>query len=150
MGYTKTIEILRILSKRGYSLWDLCCAIEKAAEDGAFSEVKEKEKTLDEKIEECLRELSVPNYLKGWDYLKLIVKLKVQDQKNELGAMALYANVAEHFGTKSTIVERAIRTAMKKALDEGISEETKKKYFNTSHVTAKQFFIGIARMIEEE
>ena len=149
MDYTKTIEILRILSKQGYSLWDLCCAIEKAAEDGAFPEVREKEKTLDEKIEDCLRELSVPNYLKGWDYLRLIIKLKVQDKKNKLNAIALYADVAKHFDTKPTAVERAIRVVMKRAFEEGISEEIKKKYFNTAHVTTKQFFMGIARKLEE-
>lgn len=78
------------------------------------------------------------------------VKLRVQDQKKELAAMSLYASVAEYFNAKPTAVERSIRTAMKKAFEEGISEETKKKYFNTSHVTTKQFFMGIARKVEEE
>ena len=150
MDYKKAIEILRILSKKGYSILDLCDAIEQAAKYGAFPEIQTKEKTLDEKIEDCLRDFYIPRYLKGWKYLKLIVKLKIQDEKDKLNATELYGEVAKQFNTSYKAVERAIRVEMNKALKGGISEEIMIKYFNdTPKVTTKQFFMEIVRMVKD-
>lgn len=151
---TKATEILRLLSREGYSLMDLCNLIEKIeeiAKDGLIPEIKRTERTLEEKIEYCLDELEIPKHMNVWNYLIFLTALKVKDKNNELNASALYKETAKHFNTSMTSVERAIAKVATKVFEGDISEMTKRKYFSTikQHITSKRFFMGIVRVVEK-
>lgn len=155
MDYEKAAYVLRFISENSDILLELACAMEQANGKNPFPKVKKRKESLDEKIESCMRELKVPDHLKGWDYLLLAVKLRIQNQKKRYDAMDLYKEIAEYYSsetqkeTKPKSVERTIRTAMDSTLKQMSAEEVQ-QYFNSPHITTKKFIIGIAKMVESK
>lgn len=148
MNYERTLGILRELNQKGYSILDLCAVIECAAKNGAFSELEVEELSTDEKIEQCMRELMVPNYMKGWGYTLEVVKLCIQNSEQMLEESKLFEQVAEKYKTTAAGIERCIRGVMKKAIEK-TNPDVLHRYFGEAEITIKQFYVGIARMVQK-
>lgn len=148
MNYERTLGILRELNQKGYSILDLCAVIECAAKNGAFSELEVEELSTDEKIEQCMRELMVPNYMKGWGYTLEVVKLCIQNSDQMLKEFVLFEQVAEKHKITASAVERSIRTVTNKAIEKA-NPDVLYRYFGEEKITPKQFYVGIARMVQK-
>lgn len=148
MDYERTLGILRKLNQKGYSILDLCAVIECAAQNGAFSELEIEELSIDEKIEQCMKELIIPNHMKGWDYTFETVKLCIKHPDQMLEEFVLFEQVAEKYEITASAVERSIRTVTNKAIEKA-NPDVLYRYFGEEKITPKQFYVGIARMVQK-
>lgn len=84
-----------------------------------------------------IHEIGVPAHIKGYQYLREAIVLAVHDME-VINAVTkvLYPEVAKHFGTTPSRVERAIRHAIEVAWDRG-DLETLQKYFGYTVSNAK-------------
>ena len=76
-----------------------------------------------------IHEIGVPAHIKGYQYLRYAIVMTVEDME-VINAVTkiLYPEVAKHFNTTASRVERAIRHAIEVAWDRG-DLETLQKYF---------------------
>ena len=84
---------------------------------------------LKDMVTAVIHEVGVPAHLKGYQYLRQAIIIAVNDME-VINAVTkvLYPEVARHFGTTPSRVERAIRHAIEVAWDRG-DLETLQKYF---------------------
>ena len=85
--------------------------------------------SIEGRVTTIIHEVGVPAHIKGYQYLREAILLTVDDM-DVINAVTkvLYPEVAKHFGTTSSRVERAIRHAIEVAWDRG-DLETLQKYF---------------------
>lgn len=84
---------------------------------------------LESSITAIIHEIGVPAHIKGYQYLRQAIFIAVQDMDVINGVTKiLYPEVAKHFHTTASRVERAIRHAIEVAWDRG-DLETLQKYF---------------------
>ena len=85
--------------------------------------------SLEAQITSIIHEIGVPAHIKGYQYLREAILLTVENM-DVINAVTkvLYPEVAKHFGTTASRVERAIRHAIEVAWDRG-DLETLQKYF---------------------
>lgn len=88
-------------------------------------------------VTSIIHEIGVPAHIKGYQYLREAILLAVgnMDVINAV-TKVLYPEVAKHFGTTASRVERAIRHAIEVAWDRG-DIETLQKYFGYTVSNAK-------------
>ena len=84
-----------------------------------------------------IHEIGVPAHIKGYQYLRYAIVMTVEDME-VINAVTkiLYPEVAKHFNTTASRVERAIRHAIEVAWDRG-DLETLQKYFGYTVSNAK-------------
>ncbi len=92
---------------------------------------------LEAMVTAILHEIGVPAHIKGYQYLREAIVLTVRNMEiiNAV-TKVLYPEVAKHFGTTASRVERAIRHAIEVAWDRG-DLETLQKYFGYTVNSAK-------------
>ena len=101
------------------------------AEEGNLTQ-EERVRLLKAKATEHLRELGVPQHIKGYKYLRHALVAVAQDGSLvEAITKALYPSVAQEFDTTPSRVERAIRHAIEVAWDRG-DLEILDQYFGNS------------------
>ena len=88
-------------------------------------------------VTNVIHEIGVPAHIKGYQYLREAIIIAVEDME-VINAVTkiLYPEVAKHFGTTASRVERAIRHAIEVAWDRG-DLETLQKYFGYTVSNAK-------------
>ena len=93
--------------------------------------------SLEAMVTAVIHEIGVPAHIKGYQYLREAIVLAIQDME-VINAVTkvLYPEVAHHFGTTPSRVERAIRHAIEVAWDRG-DLETLQKYFGYTVSNAK-------------
>jgi two-component system response regulator (stage 0 sporulation protein A) len=93
--------------------------------------------SLEAEITAIIHEIGVPAHIKGYQYLREAIMLTVENM-DVINAVTkvLYPEVAKHFGTTASRVERAIRHAIEVAWDRG-DLETLQKYFGYTVNSAK-------------
>ena len=84
---------------------------------------------LETQVTAIIHDVGVPAHIKGYQYLREAILITVKDM-DVINAVTkvLYPEVAKHFGTTASRVERAIRHAIEVAWDRG-DLETLQKYF---------------------
>ena len=89
----------------------------------------QEQEDLETRITAIIHEVGVPAHIKGYQYLREAICIAVKDM-DVINAVTkvLYPEVAKHFGTTASRVERAIRHAIEVAWDRG-DLETLQKYF---------------------
>ena len=92
---------------------------------------------LESTVTSIIHEIGVPAHIKGYQYLREAILIAVGDME-VINAVTkvLYPQVAKHFGTTASRVERAIRHAIEVAWDRG-DLETLQKYFGYTVSNAK-------------
>ena len=92
---------------------------------------------LESTVTGIIHEIGVPAHIKGYQYLREAILIAVGDME-VINAVTkiLYPQVAKHFGTTASRVERAIRHAIEVAWDRG-DLETLQKYFGYTVSNAK-------------
>ena len=92
---------------------------------------------LKDMVTAVIHEVGVPAHIKGYQYLRQAIIIAVNDME-VINAVTkvLYPEVARHFGTTPSRVERAIRHAIEVAWDRG-DLETLQKYFGYTVSNAK-------------
>ena len=85
--------------------------------------------SLKNRVTAVIHEVGVPAHIKGYQYLREAIMIAVEDM-DVINAVTkvLYPEVAKHFGTTPSRVERAVRHAIEVAWDRG-DLETLQKYF---------------------
>ena len=84
---------------------------------------------LEARVTEIIHEIGVPAHIKGYQYLREAIILTIKDMEMiNAVTKVLYPEVARHFGTTPSRVERAIRHAIEVAWDRG-DIEVLQKYF---------------------
>ncbi len=93
--------------------------------------------SLESTVTSIIHEIGVPAHIKGYQYLREAIIIAVNDM-DVINAVTkvLYPEVAKHFGTTASRVERAIRHAIEVAWDRG-DLETLQKYFGYTVSNAK-------------
>lgn len=97
-------------------------------EFGTYQE-KSKERELDEKLSHILIFAGIPPHIKGFQFLKDAIRLSVNnpDLINNV-TKQLYPQIAEHFNTTASKVERAIRHSIEVASNRGKIENLNSLY----------------------
>ncbi len=92
---------------------------------------------LESAVTAIIHEIGVPAHIKGYQYLRYAIVMTVEDME-VINAVTkvLYPEVAKHFNTTASRVERAIRHAIEVAWDRG-DLETLQKYFGYTVSNAK-------------
>ncbi len=92
---------------------------------------------LEAQVTSIIHEIGVPAHIKGYQYLREAILIAIEDM-DVINAVTkvLYPEVAKHYGTTSSRVERAIRHAIEVAWDRG-DLETLQKYFGYTVSTSK-------------
>lgn len=93
--------------------------------------------SLETSITAIIHDVGVPAHIKGYQYLREAILLAIEDM-DVINAVTkvLYPEVAKHFNTTASRVERAIRHAIEVAWDRG-DLETLQKYFGYTVSNAK-------------
>lgn len=115
---------------------------------------EEKKLTLDKYLDWLLHELGIQSKLKGYTYIKLALKLCIEDQKYKNNITTyLYPKIAKSENTKSKNVEKAIHKAILNCMN-NCNADIIDSYFGYSinidrgHPTNKDFIITISNKIE--
>ena len=115
---------------------------------------EEKNKTLDKYIDHLLHELGIQTKLKGFDYIKIALKLFIENPKYKDNITTnLYPKIAKDKNTKSKNVEKAIHKAILDCMN-NCNADIIDSYFGYSinidrgHPTNKDFLITISNRIE--
>lgn len=115
---------------------------------------EEKKLTLDKYLDWLLHELGIQSKLKGYTYIKLALKLCIEDQKYKNNITTyLYPEIAKSENTKSKNVEKAIHKAILNCMN-NCNADIIDSYFGYSinidrgHPTNKDFIITISNKIE--
>ena len=116
---------------------------------------EEKKLTLDKYLDWLLHELGIQSKLKGYTYIKLALKLCIEDQKYKNNITTyLYPEIAKSENTKSKNVEKAIHKAILNCMN-NCNADIIDSYFGYSinidrgHPTNKDFIITISNTIEK-
>lgn len=116
---------------------------------------EEKKLTLDKYLDWLLHELGIQSKLKGYTYIKLALKLCIEDQKYKNNITTyLYPEIAKSENTKSKNVEKAIHKAILNCMN-NCNADIIDSYFGYSinidrgHPTNKDFIITISNKIEK-
>lgn len=131
IGQDKTVQLALSLGadffiEKPFDIEDLVLRIRQLQSFKRCSTIKnikltpEKEENSEQRINELLEMLGVPEHLKGYHYLKSAIQLVLED----LTAMnsvykKVYANIADSSGTTPSRVERAIRNAIEITWNKG-------------------------------
>lgn len=115
---------------------------------------EEKNKTLDKYIDHLLHELGIQTKLKGFEYIKIALKLFIENPKYKDNITTnLYPKIAKDKNTKSKNVEKAIHKAILDCMN-NCNADIIDSYFGYSinidrgHPTNKDFLITISNRIE--
>ena len=115
---------------------------------------EEKNKTLDKYIDHLLHELGIQTKLKGFEYIKIALKLFIENPKYKDNITTnLYPKIAKDKNTKSKNVEKAIHKAILDCMN-NCNADIIDSYFGYSinldrgHPTNKDFIITISNRIE--
>lgn len=115
---------------------------------------EEKNKTLDKYIDHLLHELGIQTKLKGFDYIKIALKLLIENPEYKDNITTnLYPKIAKDKNTKSKNVEKAIHKAILDCMN-NCNADIIDSYFGYSinidrgHPTNKDFLITISNRIE--
>ena len=115
---------------------------------------EEKNKTLDKYIDHLLHELGIQTKLKGFEYIKIALKLFIENPKYKDNITTnLYPKIAKDKNTKSKNVEKAIHKAILDCMN-NCNADIIDSYFGYSinidkgHPTNKDFIITISNKIE--
>jgi len=105
--------------------------------DGLPTDGEDHARSLESTVTAIIHEIGVPAHIKGYQYLREAIMIAVEDM-DVINAVTkiLYPEVAKHFGTTASRVERAIRHAIEVAWDRG-DLETLQKYFGYTVSNAK-------------
>ena len=108
----------------------------KAEEDPAERSARLRQ-NLESSVTAIIHEIGVPAHIKGYQYLRYAIIMTVENME-VINAVTkiLYPEVAKHFNTTASRVERAIRHAIEVAWDRG-DLETLQKYFGYTVSNAK-------------
>ena len=116
--------------------------------------ILEKNKTLDKYIDHLLHELGIQTKLKGFEYIKIALKLFIENPKYKDNITTnLYPKIAKDKNTKSKNVEKAIHKAILDCMN-NCNADIIDSYFGYSinidrgHPTNKDFLITISNRIE--
>lgn len=114
----------------------LLCGAAKAEEDPAERSARARQ-NLESSVTAIIHEIGVPAHIKGYQYLRYAIIMTVENME-VINAVTkiLYPEVAKHFNTTASRVERAIRHAIEVAWDRG-DLETLQKYFGYTVSNAK-------------
>ena len=114
----------------------LLCGSAKAEEDPAERSARIRQ-NLESSVTAIIHEIGVPAHIKGYQYLRYAIIMTVENME-VINAVTkiLYPEVAKHFNTTASRVERAIRHAIEVAWDRG-DLETLQKYFGYTVSNAK-------------
>ena len=107
----------------------LCERVRQLTGGGFSAQELPQRQSIEGRVTTIIHEVGVPAHIKGYQYLREAILLTVDDM-DVINAVTkvLYPEVAKHFGTTSSRVERAIRHAIEVAWDRG-DLETLQKYF---------------------
>ena len=115
---------------------------------------EEKNKTLDKYIDHLLHELGIQTKLKGFEYIKIALKLFIENPKYKDNITTnLYPKIAKDKNTKSKNVEKAIHKAILDCMN-NCNADIIDSYFGYSinidrgHPTNIDFLITISNRIE--
>ena len=99
-----------------------------------FSNTINSDKSLESIVTDIIHDVGVPAHIKGYQYLRDAIMMSVDDSDiiNSV-TKVLYPEVAKHFNTTATRVERAIRHAIEVAWDRGDLETLNKLFGYTIH-----------------
>ena len=94
---------------------------------------------LEAQVTEVIHEIGVPAHIKGYQYLREAIILTIKDMEMiNAVTKVLYPEVARHFGTTPSRVERAIRHAIEVAWDRGDIEVLQKFFgYTVSNIKGK-------------
>lgn len=93
--------------------------------------------TLESAVTAIIHDVGVPAHIKGYQYVREAIMLAVRDiEVINAVTKVLYPEVAKHFGTTPSRVERAIRHAIEVAWNRG-DLETLQRYFGYTVNSAK-------------
>ena len=94
---------------------------------------------LEAMVTEIIHEIGVPAHIKGYQYLREAIILTIKDMEMiNAVTKVLYPEVARHFGTTPSRVERAIRHAIEVAWDRGDIEVLQKFFgYTVSNIKGK-------------
>ena len=108
---------------------------------------------IEDVISEILVELGMPSHIMGYQYSVYAIKIAVEntDIINAI-TCGLYPNVAEHYGTTASRVERAIRHGIECAWDRGDLDVIEKYFGNTvssvkGRPTNSEFIARVANIV---
>ena len=107
----------------------VCERVRQVTSDGMDGGNEDPGLNLETRVTAIIHEVGVPAHIKGYQYLREAILIAVKDM-DVINAVTkvLYPEVAKHFGTTASRVERAIRHAIEVAWDRG-DLETLQKYF---------------------
>lgn len=126
-------EILSICRSMGISMDDLLKAFSETIDETKMPEVKLDDQNIEKKVSNLLKEIGIPAHIKGYYYLRYaIVWLQENDMSKLNMTYVLYPQIAEHFDTTPTRVERAMRHAIEIAWERGNAEVLEKYFGNTT------------------
>lgn len=111
---------------------------------------------MEQKIRTVLKDLGVPQHIKGYRYLVVAVRKVIEDPE-ELSRVTktLYPAIAKECGTTSSCVERAIRHAVECAFN-GVAPDVIEKYFGNSiayyraQPTNGHFIAAVVEAVQQE
>ena len=99
---------------------DCVCPGDTGAEKQRREEKRRLRVRLENRVDEALSCCGVMPHLRGWRYLRMALVLIAEDREKLLGVTKiLYPELAAHFGTDATNVERCIRNAVELAWRDG-------------------------------
>lgn len=119
-------EVLEDCRKKGITVEALLKAIEASVNSKPDTQ---EEVNIEIKVSNLLKEIGVPAHLKGYIYIRYSIIYALENPE-AMGCVTkiLYPDVAKHFGTTASRVERAIRHAIEVAWDRG-NVDILHKYF---------------------
>ena len=111
---------------------------------------------MNKSIRNILKKCGVPQHLIGYEYLAEAIELVYADRSYLRRINSnLYPTIAKKFNATNTKVERGIRKAIEKGLNNLPADEIKEIFGNTisyekGKATNKQFIAALAELVEEE
>lgn len=93
-------------------------------------------KDLEVLISNCLRNLGIISYLKGYNYLIEAIILTVSSPSLTQTTKVIYKNIADKFNSNSSAIEKCIRTAIHNGWPHS-NPETIKQLFGNSVASGK-------------
>ena len=121
------IQVLEVCRDKGVTIEDLINGLNNVV----GKEISEG--NLEEIVSKLLREIGVAPSLKGYDYLRIVIILTMENKEQYLHNVtkALYPDIAKRKKTTSSRVERAIRHAIETAWSKGNIEKINKIFSYT-------------------
>ncbi len=128
-----SVEVLRRLNEKGYTIIDLIVALQELINN---KEVKDDETTediiLERRVSKILSEIGMPKSYSGYEYVKSAIIIACKDPLTLNNASRkLYPEVAKLNGTAVGSVDRGIRGAIRLTWNQSDTEVLYKYFGNT-------------------